>query len=1009
MGFEPSADTNPVWLSYLLVLLTTALFYLRRKESFAERKAKEVKKEHLIEGLKLILEDVEKKDAAHERGSQRETELPESSRVFSFLFDEVLEQPVTYLGIAATHQHMVAAGALFNRSFTVEARKAKEFTEKAIEVKNFKLAPSTDASESAPLPVKLERFRSGHKSEEELAFETWVKEKETSKKEVMSFLSGEKLDAVLAMEKKVVKSLGQQLFSSNNRELLRQISKLSKRVHEGKRAAMAVMKDILSKAIVPFAVSVVVSQVHPYLWFQYDRIVTGKLIQDAMDGNMTWNSAISTQKAIDVAVLCACWHFTNVVSDIILQDAKRRFTRALKSRFIECLMHQDFEYFEVHGIGDLQARLNSDVDQVTQSLLQLPYQLSRTILGFLGSLVYTCQIVPYDLVLAAMLPLAIIAPTNQVLRRYISKQEEKLRKINENAMSGTMDAILNIEVVRGFATEREEICRYRQAGDIMAAFESSVQVWSGFSNGLIAFFFTANLGILSYLCAQRVSQGTIKIEDCGVFLIQIGLHATGRLMSILDMIPQVQKMMNPLYRVIDHLGAESKIEPNPAMGMGARELTVTSLEGLKEMLGSFCWKSSHDETKSFFCCSRELVADNGERVSAGSRLAGYLTAAGEERPAWSQESFLGGHFPIKLLFRRGLMPSHFEGNIDLRNVMVTYPRDLRNQIYKGESFSIKKGQKIGICGAAGCGKTTGFGLLQRLYDVDPSGGPILIDGVDIREYDVHYLRERIAIVQQKCVLFKTNVRENILYGMKTFPDTPEGKQQADRAVIAALKLAQAWEFIESKPDKLLTMVSETGGGFSGGQKQRLAIARVLIRNPDVILLDEATAALDPVNERAVQDTLDSVMKDYTVIAVAHRLTTIKDSDKIIVLDSGRVVEEGTHDELLKIPIAHEDGGKRQKTGFYRVQWETQFKEKGLSSNKLREKVQLLRDEIALHKAKIHRTNMAKWRATAHMSSLGKYSDATPSTTASEDSSKVEFLTCAPEALSLDRFYTPVSP
>merc|ERR1719161_2649741 len=206
------------------------------------------------------------------------------------------------------------------------------------------------------------------------------------------------------------------------------------------------------------------------------------------------------------------------------------------------------------------------------------------------------------------------------------------------------------------------------------------------------------------------------------------------------------------------------------------------------------------------------------------------------------------------------------------------------------------------------------------------------------------------MVAQQTILFKMTLRENIAYGMKPMPSDGEIEQ--------ALKQAQAWDFIQAKPDKLLQMLTETGGGFSGGQMQRLAIARVLIRKPDVILLDEATAALDPVNERAVQDTLDRVMKNYTVIAVAHRLTTIKDSDKIVVLDDGFVVEEGTHDDLLKIPIVFEEpqegneGNPKLKTGFYRNQWETQFKEKGLTNVKLRTKIEQLQEEIGIHEAKI---------------------------------------------------------
>lgn len=260
------------------------------------------------------------------------------------------------------------------------------------------------------------------------------------------------------------------------------------------------------------------------------------------------------------------------------------------------------------------------------------------------------------------------------------------------------------------------------------------------------------------------------------------------------------------------------------------------------------------------------------------------------------------------------------GRIRFDNVKFHYPTDLRKQVLAGMTFEIQPGQKVGICGSAGCGKSTTMDLIQRLYDVGAGSGGVYIDGVDIRQYDIHFLRQRIGVVAQRTVLFKSTVRENIWYGMDSYP--------GDAAVEQALKQAEAWEFIQEKPDKLLTILTETGGGFSGGQMQRLAIARCLIRNPDVILLDEATAALDPVNERLVQDALDKITAGrYTTLAIAHRLTTIKDADKIIVLDKGVVVEEGSHTELMKKAILYgsdSQGKSVVQAGFYRNQWETQF-------------------------------------------------------------------------------------
>jgi ABC-type phosphate transport system ATPase subunit len=249
-------------------------------------------------------------------------------------------------------------------------------------------------------------------------------------------------------------------------------------------------------------------------------------------------------------------------------------------------------------------------------------------------------------------------------------------------------------------------------------------------------------------------------------------------------------------------------------------------------------------------------------------------------------------------------------------------------------------------------------LLQHLYDADRTGGSVRIDDVNIKSYNVHFLRQRVGIVAQKTVLFKTTVRENIWYGMANYP--------GDDAIKESLEKAQAWDFIQEKPDKLLTMLTETGGGFSGGQMQRLAIARCLIRKPDVVLLDEATAALDPVNERKVQDTLDTAMKGYTTLAIAHRLTTIKDADKIIVLDKGTLVEEGHHKDLVKKEIQYkydDDGNKTVVGGYYRNQWETQFNEQGLTTSQLDEKILQLREEIKVLEAKRDSTtkNMTAWK------------------------------------------------
>eukprot|EP00933_Yihiella_yeosuensis_P032056 TRINITY_DN25645_c0_g1_i1.p1 TRINITY_DN25645_c0_g1~~TRINITY_DN25645_c0_g1_i1.p1 ORF type:complete len:461 (-),score=88.36 TRINITY_DN25645_c0_g1_i1:256-1638(-) len=246
----------------------------------------------------------------------------------------------------------------------------------------------------------------------------------------------------------------------------------------------------------------------------------------------------------------------------------------------------------------------------------------------------------------------------------------------------------------------------------------------------------------------------------------------------------------------------------------------------------------------------------------------------------------------------GIRPATFHGHIEFENVHFAYPTDLRKPILNGLSFTVEPGQKVALIGATGCGKSTSMSILLRLYDVQK--GCVKIDGKPIKDYDLPYLRSRISIVDQFTVLFACSVRDNITYGLENV---------SDEDVEKACREAACWDFLQEKPDKLLTSVSVGGANFSGGQRQRLAIARAIIRKPDVTLLDEATASLDNENERLVQGALDKLARKGSSLVIAHRLSTIKDSDKIVVIDKGVKGEEGTHDELL----ARSNGSKKDDT------------------------------------------------------------------------------------------------
>ncbi|MBC8144242.1 MAG: ATP-binding cassette domain-containing protein, partial [bacterium] len=201
--------------------------------------------------------------------------------------------------------------------------------------------------------------------------------------------------------------------------------------------------------------------------------------------------------------------------------------------------------------------------------------------------------------------------------------------------------------------------------------------------------------------------------------------------------------------------------------------------------------------------------------------------------------------------------------------------------------SIKRGQTVALVGPSGGGKSTLMDLVIRLYD--PTSGGILLDGVDIREFDLESYRSLFGIVTQESILFNDTVRNNITYSRTDLDD---------EKVIAAARMANAHEFISRMPDGYSTMIGDRGVLLSGGQRQRLAIARALVRDPQILLFDEATSALDTESELLVQEAINRLLVDRTAIVIAHRLSTIRNADVIVVIDGGKVAESGTHDELI---------------------------------------------------------------------------------------------------------------
>lgn len=260
--------------------------------------------------------------------------------------------------------------------------------------------------------------------------------------------------------------------------------------------------------------------------------------------------------------------------------------------------------------------------------------------------------------------------------------------------------------------------------------------------------------------------------------------------------------------------------------------------------------------------------------------------------------------PVKICNKPHVLNTKsIKGRVDFEHVYFRYA-DGQRDVLMDINMHVNEGEVVALVGHSGVGKSTLINLIPRFYDV--TGGCLKIDGMAICDLDVFELRQQIALVPQEDILFRGTILDNIRYGCA---------KAVDEAVIEAAKKAHAWEFIDKMKGKLYSRVSDRGGNLSGGQKQRISIARAILRNPRILILDEATSALDTESERLVQDALQQLMKNRTTFVIAHRLSTVVNADKIVVMEAGQIKEIGRHQELLA------------QNGLYAKLYELQFQKK----------------------------------------------------------------------------------
>jgi ATP-binding cassette subfamily B protein len=268
----------------------------------------------------------------------------------------------------------------------------------------------------------------------------------------------------------------------------------------------------------------------------------------------------------------------------------------------------------------------------------------------------------------------------------------------------------------------------------------------------------------------------------------------------------------------------------------------------------------------------EVYGDLLRAAGASERLAELLIAEPEIRAPAT---------PAKL-------PEPPLGELTFEGVTFHYPTRRETSALEDFSLAVKSRERLALVGPSGAGKTTIFQLAERFYD--PDAGRILLDGIDLKDADPADVRQRIAMVPQETIIFAASARDNLRYG---------NWDASEDQLWQAARDANAEDFLRALPEGLDTFMGEGGARLSGGQRQRIAIARALLRDAPLLLLDEATSALDAESERLVQDALDRLMEHRTTIVIAHRLATVRAADRIVVMDGGRIVEEGTHANLSR--------------------------------------------------------------------------------------------------------------
>ena len=561
-----------------------------------------------------------------------------------------------------------------------------------------------------------------------------------------------------------------------------------------------------------------------------------------LDSNQLTLNSVTTLFAI-LLILQAGFSFIRVYTFTLVSEQSMRDLRKILYTKIITL---PIPFFEKNRVGELMSRITTDITQLQDVLSITLAEFFRQIFTLVGGIILI-SFLSSKLTMFMLLTFPFLVVAAIIFGRFIRKNSKKVQDELASTNIIVEETLQSINVVKAFTNEDLEVRRYSSSVQKVVDYAMKAATFRGaFISFIIFVLFGGIVGVVWY-GGNLVLQGELAFKDLFTFIIYTGFIG-GSVGGLGDMYAQIQKTVGASERILEILEEKSEIEVESSSVMNTGTHSQTTAEDLSSV-------------------RTQTMATGSEVVSRNTQTVSLFNLNAEEKPNIE----------------------HRKSKIVYRNVAFSYPSRPDMKVLQNINLEVKTGEKVGLVGYSGAGKSTIVQLLMRYYKL--TGGQILVDGKNINDYNLTDLRKNIAIVPQEVMLFGGTIYENIAYG---------NPQASENEVIEASKKANAFDFIESFPEKFQTIVGERGVKLSGGQRQRVAIARAILKDPAILILDEATSALDSESEKLVQDALDTLMQNRTTIIIAHRLATIRNVDTIYVLKEGEISEQGSHDELVLI-------------------------------------------------------------------------------------------------------------